>query len=292
MTESNKRLLEIVLMPIVVVVLGTLSSLVFMHVQISSSENQAKASILSAEKIATASIQVQALSIFHDYIISDDESKRKMAISMLSIVDKDLGYRVSGQIAKDISESKAVRNYAREIADSIKVNKMKIRSLDGEIIEPLSISSSGESTGYKLVPPDLLALGYSFVGYIVVGDEASLLKVYDKDDLTYAASFSRIYDDVPLYSSLYRYAEKTLALDFIETNCSEEKNSQIEIAYLYALFDIRINTLSNLSVLNDVIDLLQNRVDGNIKSRLNESAKCHMLHKKRAMKKQKLLIPH
>jgi hypothetical protein len=119
MADEKKTLLEIILMPLVVAVIGATSTFAITSVQIANSERQFQAQLQSAEKIADGNLKVKALEIFRENIFEDDLQKRKMAVGMLTALDRELGLQISKVIAENKDESPEIQKLASETAKFI-----------------------------------------------------------------------------------------------------------------------------------------------------------------------------
>ena len=152
--QGTKSWMEIVLIPIVIAIVGTVSTYLITKLQSENTARTIQAQINSSERIAQAQIQrgkieqqIKILDIFSEKILSDDDKQRILALKLLRVVDQDLAIALTGVVADDKTESKTVRKAARkELEKRLKINVA---------INPPSISP-GEKTALTTTVQDSL----------------------------------------------------------------------------------------------------------------------------------------
>ncbi len=130
MASEKKSILEIVLMPLVIALVGVMSTWAITLVQQENSERQIIAQLESAEKIAEGNLKVKALEIFKENIFDEDAQKRKIAISMLSSLDPELGLSISTAIAENEEEQAEIRALAGKAAEEIQERATKLETYE------------------------------------------------------------------------------------------------------------------------------------------------------------------
>jgi len=101
---NKKNLVEIMLMPIVVALVGIVGTCVVTHQQ-----------ELNAQAKAYADRQIKLLEILGEKITSKDESERILALSLLSTIDGDL----AAKLAKAVAETEPEASNVRKVADKV-----------------------------------------------------------------------------------------------------------------------------------------------------------------------------
>ena len=136
--NENKTILEIVLMPLVVALIGIIGTYLITSSELKSSENIANAQIESSENIANAQIessekkskaeqQLKILEIFGDKITSNNIKERLLAVRLLGSVDPELSGKLAKAISQDENEDKQVREDAKDVAKnsvSLEINNL------------------------------------------------------------------------------------------------------------------------------------------------------------------------
>ncbi len=115
MSEQKKSLLEIVLMPLVITLVGIISTVSISIVQLRSSEAQAEATRQSAEKLALAEQQLKILEMVNERLFSEKTEDKKLAIGLLLALTPELSQKIASVIQADESQPEAVRIAANEI---------------------------------------------------------------------------------------------------------------------------------------------------------------------------------
>lgn len=95
-----RSMLEIILMPIVVVFVGTLGTLVISSQQQESATRLGRTQLQAAREMAAADRQVQVLDLFAKKIASDDQNDRVVALRLLSAVDSDLALKLAAAVSE------------------------------------------------------------------------------------------------------------------------------------------------------------------------------------------------
>jgi hypothetical protein len=104
--ERSKSILEIVLMPLVIAVVGTVGTLFITSVQNRSTQQLTEAQIASAQQVAIAQLeqakqqsdssqQLKLLEIFGEKITSSNPADKELAVRLLSLVDPVLGKKLT-----------------------------------------------------------------------------------------------------------------------------------------------------------------------------------------------------
>jgi hypothetical protein len=101
MNQEKKSILEIVLMPIVISLIGILATVTITVVQLNSAEKKAASTLASAEKMALAEQQLKILDIVKDKLLSKSEEDRKFAVNLLSLLSPDLAVKLASFVKSD-----------------------------------------------------------------------------------------------------------------------------------------------------------------------------------------------
>ena len=101
---EKKSIIEVVLMPLVVAIVGAVGTLF-----ITSQQHK------SAEILAAADRQVKILEIFADKITSSEESERIFALRLLDTLDNELAAKLAHAVSENESEPPKVRQAADQI---------------------------------------------------------------------------------------------------------------------------------------------------------------------------------
>jgi hypothetical protein len=113
---SDKSLVEIVLMPLAITLVGTIGTYILSRQQIESSNIASRAQIESSENLARSDQQIKVLEIFSEKITSTDVRERELAVRILQSVDPALAEKLATAIAETETEDKGVRKLAQQIA--------------------------------------------------------------------------------------------------------------------------------------------------------------------------------
>ncbi len=110
---KRKRWVEIVLMPLVIAVTGTMGTWIITRYQTQNSAAVARAQLASAERLARAELQLKALDVYSDKIASRDVAVRTQAVQLLSLVEPELATHLASMLAASRDQPRAVRDAAR-----------------------------------------------------------------------------------------------------------------------------------------------------------------------------------
>ncbi len=117
MADSQKSLLEIVLLPIVITGVGILSTQIVTKAQLASADRIAQANISSADQHARSDQQIKLLEMFSDQFKSDDPAKRRMAVQMLGALEPELAEKLATAIAQSDPDAQ-IRDVAQSVAQT------------------------------------------------------------------------------------------------------------------------------------------------------------------------------
>ena len=112
---EKKGLLEIVLMPLVVAVVGALATYFVTKQQIRSADLLSRTQLRSAAEQSKAEQKVKILQIFGEKITSERPEDRELAIRILSTIDSELAVKISSAILQNEAEDVNVRKAAQEV---------------------------------------------------------------------------------------------------------------------------------------------------------------------------------
>jgi len=115
--ENNKffKLLEVILMPLVIALVGFIGTKFITKSQIRSSENISSTELTSIEKRSRDEKQLKLLEIFSNKITSKDLNERILAVKLLGLLDPTLSTQLATIVAEDSSENRNVRMAANVI---------------------------------------------------------------------------------------------------------------------------------------------------------------------------------
>ncbi len=135
-TPGWTRILDIVLMPLVVALVGGAATFFITRYQTQNAERIAAAQLASAERSARSERELRSLDLFTRLIESNSPKTRERAVRLLEAVDPDLATRLANAIATDDAETPAVRAEARTIVTSLQA---------GRVPTPFFLTSQGET---------------------------------------------------------------------------------------------------------------------------------------------------
>ena len=122
--DKRKTWMEIVLMPVVIAVVGSVSTFLITKFQRDSADKTVQVQLSSSERIAQAQIdaakieqQIKILQIFSEKIASKNVRERQQAIRLLRVVDSTFAEKLSSAISEDPTELPEVRQTAKEEID-------------------------------------------------------------------------------------------------------------------------------------------------------------------------------
>lgn len=117
--SPKKSLFEIMLMPIVVALLGSLATFAITTYQTRAARDIADAQRASAERIAISERQLKALELFSRMIVSENETEKQMAVRLLTAVDADLARQLTASIEANPTFSPSVKKEAEAVAEMV-----------------------------------------------------------------------------------------------------------------------------------------------------------------------------
>lgn len=106
--------LEVFLMPVVVVLVGTMGTLVISSRQQESSERLGQTQLQAAREMAAADRQVQVLNLFAEKLASDDEGDKVVALCLLKAVDSELAQKLAAAVYEGEPSSSEVKRAAED----------------------------------------------------------------------------------------------------------------------------------------------------------------------------------
>ena len=116
--EKQKKIWEIILMPLVVAAVGILGTFFITKQQIKSTELLSLSQLESTQNITKSDQQIKIIEIFSAKITSKDVREREIAVRILSALDSVLAKKLITAIAENKSEDTSIRTIAREIIDN------------------------------------------------------------------------------------------------------------------------------------------------------------------------------
>ena len=152
--SEKKGLLEIVLMPLVVVLVGTVST----HF-ITAQQHK------SAETLAAADREVKLLEIFSEKMASNEESERIYALKLLGTLDSNLATRLAQTVLENEREQPKVLQTANQIIEEAKARENSLP------IIYLHVRSTEYQSGALVVSEKLKNYGYFFPNFVRVVNE-------------------------------------------------------------------------------------------------------------------------
>jgi hypothetical protein len=106
------KLIEKLLIPITIAVVGGYGSYIISHAQIKSAEKIADAQISCQEKNTKSDQQIKVLDIFFEKITVGTSEDRRYAIKILSFVTPDLAKKLSEAVINEMSQNPEIRKVA------------------------------------------------------------------------------------------------------------------------------------------------------------------------------------
>lgn len=91
---AEKSMLEVVLMPLVLAIVGTVGTYLITQQKQQATEAQADLERERANAVALASRQVKVLELFADKIVSDDEGEQTLALFSTLALDPELAAKL------------------------------------------------------------------------------------------------------------------------------------------------------------------------------------------------------
>ena len=117
---ERKSLLEVVLMPLVLTVVGTVGTYLITEQRQQAAEVQARLDRERADIAALASRQLKILEIFADKIVSEDPAEQTLAIYSTLALDHDLAAKLLPTFAiRDISRDAKLEDIGRKVSSAI-----------------------------------------------------------------------------------------------------------------------------------------------------------------------------
>ena len=152
--SEKKSLLEVVLMPLVVVLVGIVST----HF-ITAQQHK------SAQTLAAADRQVKLLEIFSDKISSNKESERIYALKLLGTLDSKLATRLAQTVLENEGEQPKVLQTANQIIEEAKARENSLPKIY------LHVRSAEYQSDALAISDKLRNYGYFFPKFVRVVDE-------------------------------------------------------------------------------------------------------------------------
>jgi len=158
-TEKSK--LEILIIPIVITIIGIISTCLITNMQIKNAETLSKAQIESTEKTIKSDQQIKIIEIFSEKITSKDLNEREIAVRILGALDTELAEKMMTAIVQSSNSDTLIRNIAKDIKDEIQrgysyvvvgsfssLDKARVHVkilLDKEMTYPIKIFNNGKN---------------------------------------------------------------------------------------------------------------------------------------------------
>jgi hypothetical protein len=115
--ERKYYLLEILIVPVVVALVGILGTF-FINTQLeNSAKARADADREIAEKRAKADQHIKILEIFAEKVSSNSESQRTLALRLLSALDAELEEKIAKAVYNSESKQSILKNVASQVAE-------------------------------------------------------------------------------------------------------------------------------------------------------------------------------
>lgn len=128
MGKRDRSMLEIILMPLVIALVGLLGTMMVTNQQNKSAEIQMQASIVSTEKTVKSDQKIKILQIFSEKILSENIEDREFAIKLLGVLDNDLADKIASVITQSETIDTTTRKIAEEFKKTLKGNYIVIGS--------------------------------------------------------------------------------------------------------------------------------------------------------------------
>lgn len=172
--NNKKSLIEMVLMPLVIALVGIGGTYLITAQQENSATTMKDAQLESTRELADADRQVKILEIFAEKVASQDQQERILALRLLDVLDPAL----AGKLATAVLEAEPAESEVRKVADEVALEaNARIRFLPRIYIH---IRSNEDRERARAVGERLKELDY-----VVPGIERLVEKGPDKSQLRY-----------------------------------------------------------------------------------------------------------
>lgn len=111
--NKDKSILEIVLMPLVIVIVGISSSFIISFYEIESSEKFRAAELEVVREQAKTDREIKIIEIFSEKIVSKDEKERILALKILDLIDS----KIAKDLARIVAENEPINSIVRKTAE-------------------------------------------------------------------------------------------------------------------------------------------------------------------------------
>lgn len=118
MGDSKKSILEIFVLPVVLAVGGTISTISINRAQLNSAKEIADANRYSENNRSESEQQLKLLEMFSDQFKDKDPAKRKAAVQILTTLKPELGTKLANAIA-DSDPDSGVQKAARTVVEKV-----------------------------------------------------------------------------------------------------------------------------------------------------------------------------
>ena len=129
MTDKSKNVVEVVLMPLVVAIVGTVGTYLITKQQQESADALSSAQMESVEARSKAERQIRIIEIFFEDISSKNDDDRILALEILKELDADLAQRLSKAVRDREEEDSEVWRTASRVANEAVARAEQQRAL-------------------------------------------------------------------------------------------------------------------------------------------------------------------
>jgi hypothetical protein len=117
--DSKKSIFELLLLPVVVTIVGSISTYMITQQQLKSAELVSKTQLESTERTTRSDQQIKIIQIFSDKITSKDIREREIAVRILKALDTSLALKLISSIAETNSEDPSVKQVAQSLEEQL-----------------------------------------------------------------------------------------------------------------------------------------------------------------------------
>lgn len=110
--SKDKSILEIVLMPLVIAIVGIVSSITIVIYEIKNSEKLGKAQLKAATEQAKSDREIKIIEIFAEKIVSKDEGERTLALRILEVIDSEIAKDLATVVVNNEPENSVIKHVA------------------------------------------------------------------------------------------------------------------------------------------------------------------------------------
>ncbi len=157
---EKKSWVEIILMPLVVVLIGSIGTWLITQQQEKNARLVSRSQIASAEKIAKADLQVKVLDMFSTRIASADDNQRILGLKMLSAVDPVMAAKLASVVAETEPAKSEVQKVAQQVASDARALPARVYihiRQDEDRPRALVVEQILETRGFTV--PDIIRVG-------------------------------------------------------------------------------------------------------------------------------------